>query len=225
MISRLKKKVSPRDCLIRLDYSVLKNDATSRNFCDSVLESYNNQPPSNSQYTRLSDSVKATLSSTLPRKKKPSPGWFTAVEDKLIPLIERRNIAMSKHISRPLRSTAEKLKQARKAVKRTVVKAKNEWIFWKCSELNNASNTGTKVFWESVNQLGAGLCKTKASAVPSMKKPDGSLCKTPEENALVFQDHFNTLYGRQPIFDESSPYFNLKKKFAVLTTSPLMRRS
>ena len=67
---------------------------------------------------------------------------------------------MSKHISRPLRSTAEKLKQARKAVKRTVVKAKNEWIFSKCSELNNASNTGTKVFWESVIQLGAGLCKT-----------------------------------------------------------------
>ncbi|XP_066928501.1 craniofacial development protein 2-like [Clytia hemisphaerica] len=132
MISRLKKKTSLRDRLIRLDYSGLKSDVTSQHFCASVMENYNIQPPSNSPYTRLSDSVKAT-SSTLPQKKKPSPGWFTAAEDSLIPLIERRNIAMLKHLSRPLRSTAEKLKQARKALKRTVGKAKGLKCFGKIS--------------------------------------------------------------------------------------------
>ena len=36
-----------------------------------------------------------------------------------------------------------------------------------------------------------------------MKRPDGTVCKTPEENATVFRDHFNTLYSRQPEFDIS----------------------
>ena len=30
-----------------------------------------------------------------------------------------------------------------------------------------------------------------------MKKSDGSMCKTPEENATVFNKHFQKLYGNQ----------------------------
>ena len=36
-----------------------------------------------------------------------------------------------------------------------------------------------------------------------MKKVDGSICKTTEENAAVFRDHFTQLYDRTPIFDSS----------------------
>ena len=36
-----------------------------------------------------------------------------------------------------------------------------------------------------------------------MKKPDGTQCKTPAENAEVFRDHFEKLFGRQPEYDES----------------------
>eukprot|EP00966_Prymnesium_polylepis_P183678 4256858-Prymnesium_polylepis.1 len=38
-----------------------------------------------------------------------------------------------------------------------------------------------------------------------MRKPDGSLAATPEENAAVVGTHFEKLYGRTPIFDESMP--------------------
>ena len=34
-----------------------------------------------------------------------------------------------------------------------------------------------------------------------MKHPDGTICKTPEENVTVFCNHFKTLYGRSPTFD------------------------
>jgi len=35
-----------------------------------------------------------------------------------------------------------------------------------------------------------------------MKKPNGTLCTTPEENAIVFRDHFNQL-GHKPVFETS----------------------
>ena len=34
-----------------------------------------------------------------------------------------------------------------------------------------------------------------------MKKPDGTKCTSPEENAKVFQNHFEKLYNRQSTFD------------------------
>ena len=39
--------------------------------------------------------------------------------------------------------------------------------------------------------------------ITQMKKPDGSLCTTPEENAEVFRSHFEGLYTTTPDFDES----------------------
>ena len=35
-----------------------------------------------------------------------------------------------------------------------------------------------------------------------MKKSDGSLCTTPEENAEVFRSHFEGLYTTSPEYDE-----------------------
>ena len=203
LISRLKKKSSPREKLLRLDYSQLKNDVERENFCTNVLQSYNVEPEHNNVYTKLANSITSVCHNTLSKRKKPSPGWFISAQDKLIPLIEKRNQAMSQKFKRPLRSTYNKLKSARKMLKRTICKSKNDWIISKCRELNKPSNTGTKLFWDSVNQLKAGLCKTKTSNERSMKKPDGTFCKNPEENATVFQEHFKSLYGRQPSFDAS----------------------
>ena len=36
-----------------------------------------------------------------------------------------------------------------------------------------------------------------------MKKEDGTLCKTAEENAEVFRSHFEKLYGQPPVYDRS----------------------
>ena len=36
-----------------------------------------------------------------------------------------------------------------------------------------------------------------------MKKPDGSFCSSPEENAEVFRDHFQQLYNRPSHYDLS----------------------
>ena len=62
---------------------------------------------------------------------------------------------------------------------------------------------GTRPAWEAIGKLKAGMSKTKPSTVKIMKKPDGSICTTPEENAEVFKNHFADLFGRPPAFDAS----------------------
>ena len=84
-------------------------------------------------------------------------------------------------------------------------KAKNNWITSNCNTLNStcAARGGTKDAWDTVSKLRSGLKKAKTNTERPMKKPDGTVCKTPEENATVFRDHFQQLYGRQPAFDAS----------------------
>ena len=45
--------------------------------------------------------------------------------------------------------------------------------------------------------------RTRPAPPTKMKKQDGTRCHTPEENAEVFRDHFEQLYGRQPTFEWS----------------------
>ena len=47
------------------------------------------------------------------------------------------------------------------------------------------------------------LAKTKQSSFKQMKCSDRTICNTPEENAEVFQSHFQTLFDREAIYDES----------------------
>ena len=70
LISRLKKKSSSRDQLIRLDYSQLKSDVERDNFCMKVLEKYHDKTVTNSQYTNLVEAIITVSHSTFSQRKK-----------------------------------------------------------------------------------------------------------------------------------------------------------
>ncbi|XP_066923905.1 uncharacterized protein [Clytia hemisphaerica] len=203
-IIRLKKKSVPRQRLVQLDYSRLKIPDERNNFCLRVKSLYDNDNKlQNSTYSRVAEAIIKTSNELLPRARKPSPGWFQAAQDKLLPLIDERNKALMRKIDRPLRSTVKKLQTVRKRLKKAVSKAKNEWIQAQCNELNRVPKEGTKRFWDTVNKIKSGLTKVKNSNERSMRKPNGTICTSPEENATVFRDHFQQLYGRTPVFDAS----------------------
>ena len=103
---------------------------------------------------------------------------------------------MKLFFSRRSRANAATLRTSRKALKSAALDAKNYWIKSKHNDLNNMSSFGgTKSCWDALTQLRNGLSKTRPSTERTMKKEDGSLCKTPQENADVFHTHFNNLYG------------------------------
>ena len=90
-------------------------------------------------------------------------------------------------------------KEVRMKIKSTVKKSKNKWIENHCKTLNQ--HYGIKSTWDSLKLLKTGLSKTKPSSKRKMKKPDGTLCTSAEENASVFRDHFQQLYDRSSSFD------------------------
>lgn len=206
VMARLKKRTPQRLRLLRIDYDSLADKAVADAFCNKVVDTYSEQSEeANSKYTRLATSMNIAALETLPKKQRAQPGWFAAAELHITPLIERRNQAMEAVFKRNTRLTTQKLREARSVLKSSVNSAKNAWIAKQCSTINNAivGSAGTKLCWDTVSVLRRGMSKSRPSAERTMKKPDGSLCSTPAENAEVFRNHFEQLYGRPPVCDEA----------------------
>ena len=206
VMSRLKKESIPRTQLLHLDHTQLTSEEGQLRFCEDVLsELGSTRSESGSLYSQLSSAAISVAKKTLPKKPKANPGWFEAAKQTLQPLIERRNEALSSMFTRRTRIETQRLRKARKKLKKEVERAKNNWIMEKCQRLNESSSGkgGTKESWELVSKLKHGLSKIKPSAERRMKKEDGSLSNSPEESAEVFSCHFEKLYNQTPTFDPS----------------------
>ena len=88
-------------------------------------------------------------------------------------------------------------------LRKAVAEAKDRWIISSCHGLYGDAGTpgGTSKMWSTVDRRRAGLTKTRPSRQVQMKRPDGSRCSSPRENAGVFQAHFEKLYAWQPQYD------------------------
>jgi hypothetical protein len=129
------------------------------------------------------------------------PAWFAAKELELRASIAARNRALDA-VHRQPQSMCNRtlLSEARTQHGAAVRRAKSDWIVERCS---NVSNMPSKVAWDNVKLLRAGLAPPKRAAPAKMQKADGSFATSPEENAGVFAVHFEQLYGRKPSFDAS----------------------
>ena len=216
------RKPDPRARLSRLDYTSLYQESDQKAFACSVLDHLRTQlpptsppplpsPPSASSppimppvpYSALADALRSTAIATLPKRNRPTPSWFAAQADKLRSLIKARNIAFDARQQQPNTTTTAYLQQARSTLQAAVREAKSAWINSQCTLVNEGivSARGSKTAWETVGLLRAGLQGVVRRAAPAkMRKPDGSLATTPEENAAVFAAHFEKLYGvTQPL--------------------------
>ena len=156
-------------------------------------------------HANLMSSIKKAAHDTLPKRKRPSPGWFKSNEEKLQLLISERNKALSAKIRRPTRRSIKRLREARRSLKIEISRSKNCWISDVCSDINEstASKRGTKSSWDKLKLLQKGLQKPKPTCERMMCKEDGSKYITSKENADVFKRHFEKLYRREPSYDRT----------------------
>ena len=153
-------------------------------------------------YSTLASAVQDTMREQLPKRQRPKPGWFALFEAELRAQIERRNAAFDARVRTPGCAAAkERLQRARSALQATVRSAQSAWVEQQCARINDGivGSRGTRAAWETIGVLRAGLMGARRSAAPAkMQKPDGTRAPSPEENAAVFAEHFQLLYGRQP---------------------------
>ena len=151
-----------------------------------------------------------------PERKGADPGWFVAAEEALQSKIHWRNRAMEKYWSgskaerRRLGNRSgpkQELKKARAVLKQAVRKAKSEWIVAVVAGVNGETKSGAAMggpqAWQAVKKLLQGLQKTKRGKAKRMRKADGTMSTSAEEDAKVFEKHFQSLYGRTAEYDLS----------------------
>ena len=159
------------------------------------------------RYDRLALAMEKAACEVLPKRERSQPGFFEKSKDVLRRLIDKRNDALQLcfRTRRVTRQNFAILRDSRVQLKRAVEKAKSDWIMAQMDELNGGANhrNGFQCCWDALKRLKAGLSKTRKAPPKRMRKTDGSLASTPEENATVFADHFAALYGRQAQFDWS----------------------
>ena len=141
----------------------------------------------------------------LPEKTKKSPGWFVMSESTLRPLIDARNLALDTNHRLPSPTTLLRLQHTRAELQKALRRAQSDWVLSTCKPVNDGivSSRGSAVAWKCVNNLRTGLGPSTRPAQPKMKKADGTRASTPEENATVFADHFEQLYGHTATYDSS----------------------
>ena len=71
---------------------------------------------------------------TLPKTIRPLPGWFASNQARLEQLIKERNTAVSLKIRKPTRHPNERLKKARKQLKKEIDRSKNKWKLDICND-------------------------------------------------------------------------------------------
>ena len=132
-------------------------------------------------------------------KKRPSPPWYRAREEKLDSAVAKRNDEQRVY-DRKLDAgdtTADKtrLTKARNALARAINDAKNTWLCAHAESMNNCIKTNPTVFWSAAKQLVAGLGKAEAPKVMSLKDGEGNKAKTDAENGDILRPHLTTLYN------------------------------
>ena len=196
VMKRLKRNIDKRKQLLNLDYSMLLDSDVKQHFLDEVIRL---TPPNDTPtYSNFATALKSAAESSLPRKIRSQPDWFSEKQDTLLSLINTRNLYMQKVLQRRTRSNSANLRKARKQLKTAILDSKNDWLKKPCQLLNNF---GTKQAWDSIKKLKGTLTKIKPSSTKQMKHSDGTLCSTPEENAEVFHLHFQSLYDREGTYD------------------------
>ena len=157
-------------------------------------------------HSTLVSAMQQAALDVLPLKPKLAPPWFTASEQTLRRLIDSRDAALNASHSHPSPATTDRLRQARANLQRGLRQTQSDWVMSVCQPVNDGivgGSASAAAAWQSVKTLKAGLGPTVRSAPPKMQKQDGTRAQSAAENAAVFADHFEQLYGRTPSYDPS----------------------
>ena len=201
LLERLKHKKPPPKTF-RIDRDLLKDPEIRQNFIDEVKSSVLEQKhDGTSKVYKLEAGMRAAADAFLQSRKKKQPNWFKALEHKLQPAIKARNTAMAKYNLTLSAQSRQALQRARMKVKQLVSEAKLKWLDDKVKKLNSNNKHDPKAIWDAIVAIRNGMPVTKKITPMTLKKPDGSLCKTPEENAKIMEENLNTIFNKKGTYD------------------------
>ena len=202
----------------RIDRGLLKEPDIESNFIDIVKNYCNDDASSKTAQIRLTKALQAAASEVLTTESRKQPSWYEAAATKIEPAIRKRN-ALQAQYNAPSRrlnvnsaasiKLREKLREARKEVKIEVRKAENAWLEGLVNDVNGDGFAKGRPqypsdIWKAIVSIRQGKSVTKKLTPMTLRKDDGNLCTTPQENAEIMSKNLNNIFNKTGSFDPTA---------------------
>ena len=196
------------------------NPNTSQLLINDIVKNYGNADHNENEHNKLLTSVQKVLNTIEPTKKKKA-GWCDVNLEGLQETIATRDAACLLFAKTKTDSAKTNLRLARKELKKQKMKAKNRWILRQMRDCNESvlpvrgDRKNPYAIWKLASKIDNGLDKWKSWDDSNVKKENGQMAHTPEENAEVFQTFFNDLFSNDSISDTSKQEYMLMEQVPV----------
>jgi hypothetical protein len=186
----------------RIDRSMLHDPKQRECFLDAVKQEMD-KPSELNDVAKLEQSLRTAAQATLVSKTKRDKSWYAAAADVLEPLIAARNEANAGHKMQNTGISHERLRSARRDVKRAVRVAEQSWTQKQMDFINDMSMRPVHPAdaWKAITKLRQGKSVTKPLVPMSLKRPDGSKAKDPAETADIMTKYLETVFDKDGKFD------------------------
>ena len=158
-----------------------------------------------------------SASEVLGTDEKPEPGWFAASGDLMRLAIEKRDQRQQAYNEHPTAAKKASLKKAKRAVKiakRTAVNRWHEHVLEKVHALNgrhdaegvddNGRPLTMKAIWRNIQLLIRGRSNFENTSTMRLKRPDGSLSESMEENTEIMRKYLCGVFAKNGTFDPAA---------------------
>jgi hypothetical protein len=149
------------------------------------------------------DCLLVSITSTfddLPKKLRRKAVWCEGNEKGLDELIASRNVANCKHASPKPVEDHEKLRRARKELKRAKIRSRDAWWLAQLLNVNVSVLPGKRDskrpgdIWRTTTRMSKGSTRRRERTFKNVRDMSGQLAKTPDENATHLSDHCQSAF-------------------------------
>jgi exonuclease III len=210
-IGRQLKKQLPDRPKSRVDRAKLKDEETCAAFIQATKVLYAADKSGDVSMRRLQAALFQAGEMTLTTTERRQAGWFEAAKKSLEPAVLARNEAQKLFNREPTQKHKRKLREKRRLCKAAVAAAEVKWydrVMEICNfdtgfdEAGRPKSVGQA--WAAIKLLRGGKSVTKKVTPMKLRKPDGGLCTSPQENADVMRANLQEIFSKPGTFDPAA---------------------
>lgn len=188
----------------RVDRRLLDQDHITKAFADAVKDHMKAKSEEKTSMKKFIRAMKYAEAEVLMTDQRRQPGWYKAGEEYIEPAIAKRNATQAAVNIDPTTENRTALRLARKQMKKHVVRATNEWLDDCVSRVNCDGDHRPDKIWKAVKEIRNGKSLTRKLQPMKLKKDNGDMCQTPQENAKEMGDYLKSIFSKSGNFDKTA---------------------
>ena len=153
------------------------------------------EPEVNELWNTIASTLHTTCLEALGTTQKKNPDWFNENAEEILPLLEKKNSALTAHLASPSSLLLHrKWKEARSVTQRRLREIQNEWWINKAREIQrHADENRTYDFYNAIKGI---YGPTRRTITPLLSADGSSLLKDKQQILARWAEHFRLLLNQ-----------------------------